>query len=72
MNRTTRSVAAALKQIKQAEGSKQFLDGVRRGVELSASAISGVFAQEYATFDRQKFLRSCGVPDTPVKAPAAR
>ena len=70
MNRTSRLVAAALKQVKQAEGNRNYLAGVRRGVELSALALSSVFSQEYANFDREKFLRSCGVPDPPVKPPA--
>jgi hypothetical protein len=62
MNKSTRLIATAIKQIKPAQGDAVFLKGVRRGIELSAHALSDALAHEYPVFDRMAFLRSCGVP----------
>lgn len=61
MNKTSRMIARALKPIKSTEGDEAFFNGVRRGVELSAEALSDALASEYPSFDEVKFLRACGV-----------
>jgi len=57
MNKTSRMIARALKQIKATQGD----EGIRRGVELSAQALSNALASEYPAFDEIEFLRACGV-----------
>jgi len=61
MNKTSRMIATAFKQIKPAQGDEQFQKGVRRGVELAAHAVAAALAREYPAFDMAAFLRSCAV-----------
>ena len=57
MNKTSRMIARALKQIKPTQGD----EAARRGVEQSAQALSDALAGEYPAFDKMEFLRACGV-----------
>lgn len=57
MNKTSRVIARALRQIRLTEGD----EAARRGVELSAQALSDALAGEYPAFDKMEFLRACGV-----------
>jgi hypothetical protein len=61
VNKTSRMIARALKQIKPPQGEAVFRNGVRRGVELSAHALADALAREYPVFDETKFLLACGV-----------
>jgi hypothetical protein len=60
MNKTSRMISRALKLIKATQGD----EGIRRGVELSARALSDALASEYPAFDEMEFLRACGVKPT--------
>jgi len=61
MNKTSRIIANALKRIDSTQGDEVFRTAVRRGVELSAHALSEALAREYPIFEKSTFLRSCGV-----------
>jgi hypothetical protein len=57
MNKTSRMIARALKQIKPTQGE----ESARRGVELSAQALSDALAGEYPAFNKMEFLLACGI-----------
>lgn len=57
---TRKYIVAIREALRDARGAAMSLD-VQHGVNLAAIAVSRAIAQHYPNFDRQRFLKDCGV-----------
>lgn len=62
MNKTSRMIAKAIKEVEPLEAHNAIaLKGMRRGVELCALSLCEALGREYPAFDKAAFLRSCAL-----------